>query len=180
MPSRNSAKAILAATVLGALACAGCSDDKKPPQTEDDARTDSRPHPTAAKADVATPTSGSIQIDDEIIKLCGNIPTAHFAFDSASIAGDAAAALDPLATCFSTGPAKDKRMRMTGHTDPRGETEYNFALGQKRAGSVLGYLAQKGVDKARLEATSKGELEATGTDEQGWSRDRKVVISLAH
>ena len=63
--------------------------------------------------------------------------------------------------------------------DPRGETEYNFALGQKRAGNVAGFLAKKGLEQARMATSSKGELEASGVDEDGWSRDRKVDILLA-
>ncbi|HVY45404.1 MAG TPA: OmpA family protein [Minicystis sp.] len=173
----HATKTILALTVLGAAAV-GCGSDPKPPQTAEAARnTDAAPK-QAPREDTKTPTSGSIQIDDEIVKLCGNIPTAHFAFDSASIAGDAAKSLDPLAACFTTGPAKGRSMVLTGHTDPRGETEYNFALGQKRAGSVSDYLAKKGMAKSQLQPTSKGELEATGTDEEGWARDRKVVITL--
>jgi peptidoglycan-associated lipoprotein len=175
----HATKAILALTVMGAVAI-GCGSDPKPAQTAEGAKTtDATPPPKTARDDMKTPTSGSIQIDDEIIKLCGNIPTAHFAFDSSSITGDAAKALDPLATCFTTGPAKGRGMVLTGHTDPRGETEYNFALGQRRAGSVTDYLASKGMQKSQLQATSKGEIEATGTDEQGWAKDRKVVISLA-
>ncbi len=175
----HATKAILALTVMGVVAI-GCGSDPKPAQTAEGAKTtDGTPPPKTARDDMKTPTSGSIQIDDEIIKLCGNIPTAHFAFDSSSIAGEAAKALDPLATCFTTGPAKGRGMVLTGHTDPRGETEYNFALGQRRAGSVGDYLTSKGMQKSQVQSTSKGEIEATGTDEQGWAKDRKVVISLA-
>ena len=172
--------AILVAAVLGAMAL-GCGSDPKPTNTAENAKTtDATPPPkAAAKEDAATPTSGSIQISDEIIKLCGNIPTARFAFDSSSIKGDAAVALEPLAKCFATGPAKDKRVRLTGHTDQRGETEYNFALGQRRAGSVADFMTSHGVPKDHVEATSKGEVEATGTDEEGWAKDRKVVVTLA-
>jgi peptidoglycan-associated lipoprotein len=174
-----SVKAILALAAMGVVAL-GCGSDPKPANTAEGAKTnDATPPPKTARDDMKTPTSGSIQIDDEIIKLCGNIPTAHFAFDSSSIRGDAAKALDPLATCFTTGPAKGRNMVLTGHTDPRGETEYNFALGQRRAGSVGDYLTSKGMQKSQVQSTSKGEIEATGTDEQGWAKDRKVVISLA-
>jgi peptidoglycan-associated lipoprotein len=70
-------------------------------------------------------------------------------------------------------------MLLTGHTDPRGEVEYNLGLGQRRAGSVANYLAGRGMARAHLGATSHGELDATGTDEAGWARDRKVDVTLA-
>ena len=160
--------------LLGALTW-GCGDDPPP-------KTANNPPPPAAaakKQDTSTPTSGSIHIDDKITKACGDLPTAHFAFDSADVTGDAAAALDALARCFVSGPLKGKGMKLVGHADPRGETEYNFALGQKRAGSVAGFLAKKGLEQNRMATSSKGELEASGTDEAGWARDRKVDILLA-
>ncbi len=84
-----------------------------------------------------------------------------------------------MARCFVSGPLKgSKGLRLVGHADPRGETEYNLALGQKRAGSVGEYLGTKGLDKSRVQTLSKGAFEATGTDEEGWARDRKVDVTL--
>jgi peptidoglycan-associated lipoprotein len=134
---------------------------------------------SAAKGDTSSPTASSVHIDDRILKACGNIPKAHFTFDSASIQPDAASSLDALARCFSSGPLAGKGMRLVGHADARGETEYNFGLGHKRASSVASFLGKKGVEKSRLEATSKGELDASGTDEDGWARDRRVDVFLA-
>ncbi len=131
------------------------------------------------RQDTNSPTSGSIHIDDKITKACGNIPAAHFAFDSAAVQADAAAALDALARCFSTGPLAGRNMLLTGHTDTRGEREYNIALGQRRAGSVSGYLSTHGMTAPHLSATSHGDLDATGTDDAGWARDRKVDVTLA-
>jgi len=165
------------AAALGALV-AGCGDEKKP-KTANDANTKPATVNTTAKKDTATPNSGSVHIDEKITKACGDLPTAHFAFDSSDVAADAAAALDALARCFVTGPLKGKGMKLIGHADPRGETEYNFALGQKRAGNVADFLAKKGLEQGRMATSSKGELEATGTDEDGWARDRKVDILLA-
>lgn len=121
---------------------------------------------------------GQLVIDPAIAKLC-NIPTAYFSFDSANLGNDGQSALDAVATCFTTGPAKDKAMAIVGHADPRGETEYNFGLGQRRAGNVEKHLAKRGVPEARMETSSRGELEATGTDESSWTKDRKVEIVFA-
>jgi peptidoglycan-associated lipoprotein len=170
---------------VAVFSMAGCgSDEKPPPKTANDTVTPAKPTTTppsaGPKLDVASPTSGSIQIDDKILKACGDIPKARFAFDSASIGPEAQGALDALARCFVSGPLKgSKGIRLVGHADPRGETEYNLALGQKRAGSVGEYLATKGLDKGRIQTLSKGAFEATGTDEDGWARDRKVDVALA-
>ena len=164
---------IVGAVVSGAI---GCGSDPEPPPK---APTAGPAAPAPARKDTATPTSGSIHIDDKIMKLCGDIPNAHFAFDSTNITPDVASALDAVSKCFVSGPGKGKGLRLIGHADPRGETEYNFALGQKRAGSVADYMVKKGLEQARINSGSKGELEATGTDEAGWARDRKVEIFLA-
>ncbi|MEP7126426.1 MAG: OmpA family protein [Byssovorax sp.] len=176
---------IFAAAASIAAFVAGCGSEVKPEaKTADDAsskpKTAAAAKDTAPKLDTKSPTSGSIQIDDKILKACGDIPTAHFAFDSAAIGPEATAALDALARCFVSGPLKDsKGMHLVGHADSRGEVEYNLALGQKRAGSVGEYLITKGLQKSRIQTLSKGAFEATGTDEEGWARDRKVDVTLS-
>jgi peptidoglycan-associated lipoprotein len=166
-----------------AILAAACGSDPQPPSklSGDVTKPSATPKSSApaAKQDTTNPSSGSIHIDDKIIQACGNLPTAHFAFDSTTIIGDAAVALDALAQCFTAGPLKGRKMRVVGHTDPRGDAEYNLGLGQKRAGSVAEYLTKKSVDQAKIATSSKGEFEASGTDEQGWARDRKVEIFLA-
>ncbi len=135
--------------------------------------------PVPVRQDTATPTSSSVHIEERILKACGDIPTAHFAFDSARVQPDAASGLDALARCFSTGPLRGKSMRLIGHTDPRGEVEYNLGLGQRRAGSVAGYLGSRRVGAAQLTASSRGQFDATGVDEEGWARARRVDVLLA-
>jgi peptidoglycan-associated lipoprotein len=131
------------------------------------------------KKDRTTPTAGSVHIEDRILKACGDIPRARFAFDSSDLEPDSAKALESLARCFTTGPLAGKGMKLVGHADPRGETEYNFGLGQKRAGNVAEFLGKKGLEKARVATSSHGEIEAIGVDEDGWAQDRKVDVFLA-
>jgi peptidoglycan-associated lipoprotein len=173
---------LLVLAPLAAIA-AGCGSEPQPPAKAAGDVTAPTVTPSATPAskpmDTDKPTSGSIHIEDKIMKACGDVPNARFAFDSTSIEGDAAAALDALARCFVSGPLKGKGMRLVGHADPRGETEYNLALGQKRAGSVAEYLGKKGMEQGRVATSSKGEFEAAGTDEAGWARDRKVEVFLA-
>lgn len=165
-------------------ALAACGSDPPPPAESPDGNMGAtKPAPRMNEnpnnQDTASPTAGSINIEDRILKACGNIPTARFAFDSVSIVGDAARSLDALAACFTTGKLKGHSMKLVGHADPRGQEDYNLALGQRRAGSVKNYLVRKGMSDAKVSATSRGELEASGSDEQGWARDRKVDVLLA-
>lgn len=65
-----------------------------------------------------------------------------------------------------------------GNTDERGGSEYNLALGQKRAEAVRKSMAALGVPEARMEAVSLGEEKpkATGSNEEAWSQNRRADI----
>ena len=69
-------------------------------------------------------------------------------------------------------------MRLAGHADPRGEPEYNMVLGGKRAENVKGFIAKKGMNGDKISTTSRGEMDATGTDEATWTKDRRVDVVL--
>jgi peptidoglycan-associated lipoprotein len=63
-----------------------------------------------------------------------------------------------------------------GHTNNRGSKEYNFALGDRRAGAVKSFLIKHGVDSPRLIAVSYGNerpIDASKT-EKGKEKNRRV------
>jgi peptidoglycan-associated lipoprotein len=125
----------------------------------------------------------SLRVSDELARLC-NLPKQEYApsfeFDSDSIGDQDRAVLSALAHCLSEGALRGRGLALTGRTDPRGEPEYNMSLGESRAESVRRYLHDLGVQAERLRATSRGEIDATGTDEGSWARDRRVDIDLAN
>jgi peptidoglycan-associated lipoprotein len=135
---------------------------------------------TAADSKPAdSPTASAVHISDEILEACGiSKPDAFFAFDSANVRPDDARVLDQIATCFSTGKLKGRTLKLVGHADPRGGSDYNVTLGQSRADAVAGYITSKGLDKAKTESTSRGAMDATGSDEPTWARDRRVDVLL--
>jgi peptidoglycan-associated lipoprotein len=163
------------ALALGVVACA----DKKPPETPktDDVAVEKNDAPAKTDRDDDSLTARG-DIDDKIAKMC-DLPEAHFSFNSAALSGQAKGVLDKLAECFKTGAGKGKNMNITGHADPRGDNDTNFALGQRRAGAVAVYLKTVGLGEDRVATGSRGELDATGTDEASWAKDRRVEILLA-
>lgn len=68
--------------------------------------------------------------------------------------------------------------RLEGHADERGSSEYNLALGQRRADNVKKILILGGVKASLIEAISYGEEKpvATAHDESAWSQNRRTVI----
>lgn len=166
---------VLPFIVLAAALGTGCKS-KPEPETTPPAATPTDEGDSPDK----DPNKSKIRIDPKIQELCGiDASEANFDFDSAKLSAGAKKVLDALAQCFIDGPAKDKNMSLVGHADPRGTEEYNFALGQKRAGSVGTYLSGKGLGDDRVESSSRGELDATGTDEGSWAEDRRVDVLLA-
>jgi peptidoglycan-associated lipoprotein len=124
-----------------------------------------------------------VHVSDEILKACeihfGNADAApKFDFDKSDLRSEEHGLLQEVATCVTTGPLKGRPLNLVGRADPRGEVEYNFLLGESRAGSVSSALMQLGVDSSQLSTTSRGKLDAIGTDEVGWQRDRRVDIDL--
>jgi peptidoglycan-associated lipoprotein len=130
-------------------------------------------------------TSG-LSVSDAITRACG-IPArpdgksaaASFEFDSSALGQDDRDMLALVAKCMTDGALRGRRVTLIGRADPRGEEEYNMTLGGSRADAVHRYMVDLGVGRERMSATSRGELDATGKDETGWAKDRRVDIILA-
>ncbi|MEO8843400.1 MAG: OmpA family protein [Kofleriaceae bacterium] len=143
------------------------------------------PAPAAKPAPVAqaTPVSPGVAVSDSLAKQCelklNNTQAApKFDFDTSELVASDRDVLQQIATCVTSGPLKGKKLELTGRADPRGTEEYNLGLGTRRAGSVKTFLQRLGVGDGQLAETTRGALDANGTDENGWSTDRRVDISL--
>src|SRR5262249_37070238 len=101
------------------------------------------------------------------------LESVYFDFDSSNLDQSSRDKLSQVAACIKQ--RSFKAVHMTGLTDPRGTEEYNLALGDRRAQSAKKYLQSLGVP-ASLSASSMGEEQATGSDESGWARDRRVDL----
>jgi peptidoglycan-associated lipoprotein len=170
-----------AITLASAFVLAACGGDNPPPKAPDGPPPAPPPAATSRLPDKApdSPTASAVRISDEIVKACGiNEPDAYFAFDSANIRAEDSKVLQQVVTCFSSGPLKGRTLKLVGHADPRGDSDYNMTLGQSRADSVAGYMRSKGMDKAKTESTSRGAMDATGSDDPSWARDRRVDLML--
>jgi peptidoglycan-associated lipoprotein len=161
----RSAVLFLAASAV-ALSLAGCA--KKPAL-----------NPTEATS-ARTP---GVRVSNDIMKACkihiDNINRApKFDFDDATLQPEDRDVLEQVAKCVTTGPLKGRHLDLVGRCDPRGESEYNMALGEFRAETVHDYLAKLGVDVNSMAKTSRGELDSEGKDEDSYRLDRRVDIAL--
>lgn len=122
----------------------------------------------------------NIVIGDDLRTMC-KMPEADGSFDigSAKLSQNTKSALKSLASCLERGDAAKRKLRIIGYTDPRGSADFNMELGQRRAEAVASQLRSDGIADDRIMTESRGESEATGTDDASWAKDRKVEISLA-
>ncbi|HEV3458681.1 MAG TPA: peptidoglycan-associated lipoprotein Pal [Thermoanaerobaculia bacterium] len=122
--------------------------------------------------------SQDMQIVNDELRRRGFSPDVYFAFDDYSLDDDARGKLARNADLLKS----QARLNMTieGHCDERGTSEYNLALGERRANSVKGYLASLGVASERMRTLSYGSERPVCTEheETCWSRNRHAHMII--
>src|SRR5882672_2565835 len=168
--------------LLVLAAAAGCGGDKpkvaKPAAPVADKPETAAPETPPPAVDKDTKVSPSIALSGDLAAMC-NIKAPEstnpkFDYDKDELTAEDRAVLDQLATCLTSGAAKGRSVSLIGRADPRGTEEYNLGLGSRRAASVSQYLGRLGVTEPQMTVSTRGALEATGTDEAGWRTDRRV------
>jgi outer membrane protein OmpA-like peptidoglycan-associated protein len=103
----------------------------------------------------------------------------HFATNSDRILERSFPLLDEMAKSLNTHPELGA-ISIEGHTDSKGSNESNRKLSQRRAASVLRFLAERGVPGERLSALGHGEDQPleTNTTEAGRAENRRVEFKL--
>ena len=107
-----------------------------------------------------------------------NLPRiVYFDFDSYVVKDDYRPVIEANAKVL-TGNRK-MHMAVEGHTDDRGSSEYNLALGQRRAEAVVKSLTLLGADETQLEAVSFGKERPAvqGEDEAAWAKNRRAELA---
>ncbi len=104
-------------------------------------------------------------------QVCAYEPV-YFDFNENVLSTEATTAIDRNAECVKK--QGNVSISLTGHSDPRGTEEYNLALSDRRAQAVRDRLSRIGANPASVRLVPKGELEASGTEESGWAKDRRV------
>ena len=104
--------------------------------------------------------------------------TIHFDYDKSELRTDAQAILDAKLPILLANP--NLTIRIEGNTDERGSTQYNLALGQRRAAAAKRYLTDHGVADARIETVSYGEERpvAQGMNETAWAQNRRDDFTI--
>ena len=156
---------------LTPLALVGCAHQaaEAPPAPPVVAQT-APPVATAPEKDQADDTA-------ELKRILSG-PIAHFEFDKAQLTDQDRQKLQTLAKAMKAHPAA--RIQIAGNCDELGTTEYNLALGQRRAEVARKYLADLGVASSRVDTISYGEERpvATGHDAESHAANRRDDAAL--
>ena len=103
-----------------------------------------------------------------------------FDFDRADLRPASRETLSRIAGILFT--AEDFAITITGHTDARGDAEYNRRLSERRARAVAGYLIEAGLSSARFTVEGLGKaypLDTADTDE-AHARNRRVELGIVN
>lgn len=104
--------------------------------------------------------------------------TVYFDYDEAAIRSDTETTLRAKLDILRSFPGV--QLRMEGHADERGTSEYNIALGNERSEAVIQFLTGFGLDAGRFSSVSYGEERpaAQGSNEAAWARNRRVEFVI--
>jgi peptidoglycan-associated lipoprotein len=164
---------------LGLVSLAACATKPKyaatppaPPPPPPAAAPETPPPPPMAQAPTG-PIPGSEQ--DFVVNVGDR---AYFDLDQYSVRSDAAPMLAAQAQWLQRYPAV--QVRIEGNCDERGTSEYNMALGARRAESVRSFLVAHGVAPTRITTISYGKERPIdlGHDETAWAKDRNAHTAL--
>jgi peptidoglycan-associated lipoprotein len=100
----------------------------------------------------------------------------YFELDQSSIKPEGKDLLKAIGDVLKLYP--ELVVTIEGHADERGSTEYNQALGDRRANAATSWLKAYGVSASQFSGVSYGEEKpaAAGSDESAWSQNRRDEI----
>ena len=148
------------------------------------------PPPKNATAEAATPTPAPSATPDatamngeEVRKGLPDVKmqtlaTVYFDFDSSALNDAAKQTLQKNFEILRDETSVS--VKLEGNSDERGSTQYNVALGQRRAQAVKDFLVTLGIPGTRLEPVSFGKEKPVdpGHDEAAWAKNRRVELTV--
>ncbi|WP_310625405.1 peptidoglycan-associated lipoprotein Pal [Limnohabitans sp.] len=101
----------------------------------------------------------------------------YFDLDSYSVKAEYQSVLEAHARYLRAD--RNRRVNIEGHTDERGGSEYNLALGQKRSDAVRRSLSVLGVPESQMESVSFGKEKPVtqGSDESAYAQNRRAALN---
>ena len=168
---------VLYCLVVFSAIVAGCSSSKPKPDVSSTAAANpaAETKPQLASAPVGSSSLDSLRSGESTATPAYSaLQDVYFDFDRYDLRADARATLKTNGEWLKANPAA--QVQIEGHCDERGTTEYNIALGAKRAQAVKDYLVTLGVAADRLSTISYGEEVPVCREqtEDCWQKNRRA------
>jgi peptidoglycan-associated lipoprotein len=171
--------------IIFVLAYAGCaekhltkSDGSTSAQKESAIKQNEQPGMGGTSANQEESAKRSIgkeqtTMEPAVSQVTADLKDIHFDFDQYSIGQEDRKILSSHADYL----LKNKMVKIVieGNCDERGTTEYNLALGDRRAQEARKFLVNSGVDQKRIKTTSYGKERPFDPDhnEEAWAKNRR-------
>lgn len=157
---------------LGPLKKSGSSDDTVSNEKKDNAYSDKGEDKTEKFTDGASLEVSSL--NDPNSPLSQRV--LYFDLDSSQIKDEDREMITTHAEFIAAH--SEITIVLEGHADERGSREYNIALGEKRAKSIMQIMTLQGVAESQIQVISFGEERpvALGHDASAWNLNRRVEI----
>jgi peptidoglycan-associated lipoprotein len=122
--------------------------------------------------------SSDLQVVNDELRRRGFSPDVYFDYDESTLSDDTRQKLSRNADLLKSQPQFS--VTIEGHADSRGTSEYNLALGERRANAVRDYLSSLGVAATRMRTISYGKERPVCTEEveSCWSQNRRAHMII--
>jgi peptidoglycan-associated lipoprotein len=161
---------IVLVNLLAACASDVAKEEVTEPATPAAAETSAAVEPAPAAVTEPAPMAASDEVDLTATR------SVFFPFDVDAVQESDRAVIQAHGAYLANN--SNAKVRVEGHADERGSSEYNLALGQRRANNVKKLLVLSGAKSSQVETVSYGEEKPrdTGHDESAWSQNRRADI----
>src|SRR5262249_23761025 len=128
--------------------------------------------PETARSTAPVPSSERPKIQDFV--TTADLPDVYFDFDKYELRPDTTRVLEASAAWLKSHARE--LLLIEGHCDERGTSEYNLALGERRARATMNYLVSHGVAASRVTIVSYGEdrPQCREHTEACWAKNRRA------
>ncbi len=137
---------LIATPAMASLLLVGCGSKPKPKTVAAAPVVEKEKAPTVRRTEA---------VKGDLREALLHLRRVHFAFDTDAILPEGRKALEDAATLLKLHPKV--QIYIDGHTDERGTSEYNLALGEKRARACYSYLTRLGIPEQRLHIMTFGK-----------------------
>jgi peptidoglycan-associated lipoprotein len=134
--------------------------------------------PVAAAPQEKAPEPKNEVVPEPAKRIIANFNRVHFEFDSHDLTAATRSAL--MENVELMRKYSQVKVEIQGHCDDRGTSEYNLALGDRRANAIVDYMVRAGIEQSRLTRLSYGKekpLQA-GDSETVWAQNRRAEFRV--